>query len=98
VLGWVLHAKRVLKLSELRKALVVQIGVPSLEDLDSLKPDATEVVRACGGLIYHNEDSILVTFSHESVRGFLQNNKDRKLTFPKRALENVFNVPPISAI
>ena len=73
ILGWILHARRILRMDELQEALAIQIDVVSL--LDFLKPEATEVVRTCGGLISHDERSGFVTFSHETVRAFLENNK-----------------------
>jgi hypothetical protein len=77
ILGWILHAKRILKMSELREALAIRIGVPSL--LEYLKPDAIEVVRSCGGLVSHNEESDLVTFCHETVRSYLEKTKLERL-------------------
>jgi hypothetical protein len=77
ILGWILHAQRILKMSELREALAIRIGVPCL--LEYLKPDAIEVVRSCGGLVTHNDDSDLVTFCHETVRSYLEKTKLERL-------------------
>ena len=75
ILGWIFHAQRILKMSELREALAIRIGSPSLDDLQTLQRDATEIVRICGGLVSHNKVSDLVTFSHETVKPFLENYK-----------------------
>ena len=70
ILSWILHAQQILKMSELREALAIQIGDPSLEKSDIPKND--EILRACGGLVNHNPDNDLITLSHETVRSFLQ--------------------------
>jgi hypothetical protein len=77
ILGWILHAKKILSMSELREALAIQIGVPTL--LDALKPDAIEVERVCGGLVIHNIQSGLVTFCHETVKSYLEKTRLERL-------------------
>jgi hypothetical protein len=69
VLDWLLNAARVLAMSELREALAIQID-PTLDEDNIL--DAELVVRVCGGLITHNRDNDLVTFSHETVRHYFE--------------------------
>ena|SRR5277367_3268841 len=55
ILGWIFHAQRILKMSELQEALVIKIGVPSLDRC--LITDAAKIVRVCGGLISHDKKS-----------------------------------------
>lgn len=73
ILGWILLARRVLKMSELREALALQVDGPSLDKDDM--PDEELVVRTCGGLLDHHRDDDLVTFSHETVRPFLEEHE-----------------------
>ena len=73
ILGWVFHAQRILNMSELQEALAIRIDRPSLQR--HLIAEPTEIVRACGGLVTHSKDSDLVTFSHETVRPFLEKHK-----------------------
>lgn len=73
ILDWILHAQWILKMSQLQEALAIRIGHPFLQQ--HLIVDATEIVRVCGGLISHNEVNDLVSFSHETVRSFLETSK-----------------------
>lgn len=74
VLGWVLLARRILKMAELREVLALnEEGSPSLDVNDCL--EAEQVVSICGGLIIHNRGNDLVTFSHETVRPFLETHE-----------------------
>jgi len=57
-------------MSELREALAIEIGVASFNPQDMTT--AEEIILTCGGFIDHNEGSNLVTFSHETVRPFLE--------------------------
>jgi hypothetical protein len=70
VLGWVLLARRIIRMAELQEVLALDEDGPSL-DLDYGLP-ADQVVRLCGGLITHDRALDLVTFSHETVRSFLE--------------------------
>src|SRR5208282_4581322 len=60
-------------MSQLQEALAIRIGHPFLQQ--HLIVDATEIVRVCGDLIGHNEVNDLVSFSHETVRSFLETSK-----------------------
>jgi hypothetical protein len=73
ILGWVFHAQRILTMSELQEALVIKIGVPSLDR--NLITDSSKVVRICGGLVNHDKHNDFVTFSHETVQQFLEKKK-----------------------
>jgi hypothetical protein len=79
ILGWVLNAQRILKMSELQEVLALQNGHdgPSL-DVDYC-PSPDSVIQACGGLVSHDRDSDLITFSHETVRPFLESNDPKSL-------------------
>jgi hypothetical protein len=70
ILGWVLHTERILKMDELQEALAIEIGVPSLDMDDITNSDI--IISTCGGFVEHNPFSDSVTFSHETVRPFLE--------------------------
>jgi ankyrin repeat protein len=73
ILGWILHAQRVLTMDELREVLAIEAGVASLDPDSMPAPDL--VVRTCGGLIAYEQGNGLVRFSHETVRRFLNQNE-----------------------
>ena len=79
ILGWVLRAQRILKMPELQEVLAIEIGVPSLirQDISS----AEEIISSCGGFVVYSLDNDLVTFSHETVRPFLEKNDVISLPF-----------------
>ena len=77
ILGWVLHAQRILTMPELQEALAIEIGVASLNQQDIT--GAEEIISTCGGFVDHNQDSDLVTFSHETVRPFLEEHEFKSL-------------------
>ena len=70
ILGWVQFAQRILTMGELQEALALDLEGPSLDINDCLEPH--QVVSICGGLVIHNQVNDLVTFSHETVRPFLE--------------------------
>ena len=72
ILGWVLNAQRILKMSELQEVLALRDDqdCPSLDTDDCPVPDS--LIQTCGGLVAHDRDSDLITFSHETVRPFLE--------------------------
>jgi hypothetical protein len=70
ILGWVFRARRILKMAELQEVLALDEDSPAL-DLDDCV-DAETLEMMCGGLIVHDRDRDLVTFSHETVRPFLE--------------------------
>jgi len=57
-------------MSELQEAVAIEIGVPSFNSEDMTTIEV--IILTCGGFIDHNEGSNLVTFSHETVRPFLE--------------------------
>jgi len=73
ILGWIFHAQRILSMRELQEALVIRIGVLSLDR--DLITNSSIIVRLCGGFVNHDKDNDLVTFSHETVREFLEKHK-----------------------
>ena len=77
ILGWVLHAQRILSMPELQEALAIEIGVASLNQQDIT--GAEEIISTCGGFVDHNQDSDLVIFSHEMVRPFLEEHELKSL-------------------
>ena len=72
ILGWVLHAQRILKMPELQELLAIEIGIASLNRQDT--SSAEEIISSCGGFVVYDLDNDLVTFSHETVRPFLEKN------------------------
>ena len=70
ILGWVLFAQRILKMGELQEALALDLEGPSLDINYCLEPHQVESI--CGGLVIHDQVNDLVTFSHETVRPFLE--------------------------
>jgi hypothetical protein len=77
IFSWIIHAQRILKMSELCEALAIQIGELSLDKGDI--PKADEILHPCCGLINHDPDTDLVTLSHETVRSFLNSDGFRSL-------------------
>jgi hypothetical protein len=73
ILGWVLHAVGILTMPELQEALAIEIGVVSFNPEDVTSPE--DIISTCGGLVDQNEYSGLVTFSHETVRPFLEEHE-----------------------
>jgi hypothetical protein len=73
VLGWILHAQRILHMDELREALAVETGDSSLDR--EVIPSADKIIQSCGCLINHDQQNGLLTFSHETVRPFLERNE-----------------------
>lgn len=60
-------------MDELCEVLAVNIGDAVLER-DAM-PSAEMVITTCGSLVEHDKKSNLVTFSHETVRPFLEENE-----------------------
>jgi hypothetical protein len=77
ILSWVLYAQRILRMSEFQEALAIQIGVPSLDP--QAITSAVVITSTCGGFVNHDLDTDLVTFSHETVRQFLEEHVSSSL-------------------
>jgi ankyrin repeat protein len=75
LLGWVYHARRFLKMAELWEILQPVIGPKPTDSDNNLQLYAKGNVYACGGLIVHNIQTDVVTFSDETVQEFLEKNK-----------------------
>jgi len=73
ILGWVLHARRILKMHELQEALAIEIGVLSLNPQNIT--DAEAIISTCGGFVEHNQDTNSVTFTHQTVGRFLEEHE-----------------------
>jgi hypothetical protein len=73
ILSWILRAQRVLEIDELCEVLAIEVGVACL-DCDMI-PAPDLVVSTCGGLITYDQGNGSVTFSHETVRPFLEENE-----------------------
>lgn len=70
VLSWIYHARRPLKMSELREAAAIKIGDVSLDEEDLMK--GNDIIELCGSLITYDSVSQVVRFSHEMVQEFLK--------------------------
>jgi hypothetical protein len=83
ILGWVMRAERILTMLELRHALVIQADeTETFDDFDNEdKTQAREIVEKCGGLITHSAGGDLVTFSHRTVKSFLESDEPKIKTF-----------------
>jgi hypothetical protein len=73
-LGWIFHAKRPLRMDELREALIVQdkenpVDLDEMDMEDLLDADILEI---CQSLVVHEESSGVVRFSHPTIQGFLE--------------------------
>jgi len=95
ILSWIIHAQRILKMSELCEALAIQIGEPSLDKGDIPEPD--EILRPCCGLVNHAHDTDLVTLSHETVRSFL-NSVDFRSLLEERKVRSLLSHSELSKI
>jgi hypothetical protein len=70
VLSWIYHARRPLRMAELRDAIAIRE-----EDVDLGEEDLTQVddiVQACGSLVVHYPETGIVGYSHEMVQQFLK--------------------------
>jgi ankyrin repeat protein len=73
VLAWIVYAKRVLKASELRLALGVEVGKRKL-DYDSC-PDVDMMVSVCAGLVTIDESADTIRLVHYTAQTFFDNVK-----------------------
>jgi hypothetical protein len=71
ILGWVLHAQRPLKMSELQTALTFDLGEFSFIPEATYPPES--IIRTCGGLIEQTQDDF-VRFTHAMVEEYLTEN------------------------
>jgi hypothetical protein len=69
VLSWIYHAKRSLKMDELREAIAVEEGDIGLDEEDLMS--AEDIVEICGSLVSYDVESGVMTFSHAKVEEFL---------------------------
>jgi hypothetical protein len=70
VLSWIYHAKRSLKMEELREAIAVEEGDVGLDEDDLMS--AEDIIEICGSLVSHDVESGVVAFSHAKVEEFLR--------------------------
>jgi hypothetical protein len=73
ILGWIFHAQLILKMDHLREVLAVEVGVACFDH--DMMPAPDLIVSTCGGLIAYDQGNGSVTFSHETVRPFLEENE-----------------------
>lgn len=70
ILSWIFHAKRPLRMNELRIAIAVRDGDVELDEEDLMPSD--EIVEVCASLLNHDTGSGIVGFSHPMVQEFLK--------------------------
>ena len=70
ILSWVFHSREPLQMTELREALVIEVGDAELLRKYFLEPAV--IVEVCRCLITHDEASGIVQFTHTTVQHFLQ--------------------------
>jgi hypothetical protein len=69
VFSWLLKARRVLTVEEIKIAVSVQPGRYELDELDL--PDRPTLLEVCGGLVTIDEDTDTVRFAHYTVQEYL---------------------------
>lgn len=79
VLSWILHAKRPLRISELRSAIAVQEGDTDLADLYPEK----FLIEVCESMVSYDQASGIVTAAHETIREFLTERYSEQLLSEK---------------
>jgi ankyrin repeat protein len=85
VLAWIVYTKRVLKASELRLALGVEVGKRIL-DYDSC-PDVDMMVSVCAGLVTIDDSADTIRLVHYTAQTFFDNVKSTM--FPSAETEIV---------
>jgi hypothetical protein len=81
ILAWILRAKRALRVVELQHALAVQPGNTSISDYNDFLVREEVLVNCCAGLVSMAAESRIVTFSHPTVKEYLETGKVRKELF-----------------
>jgi len=75
VLSWITCAKRLLRVSELRHALAVEIGESQLDN-DNL-PDIVDMVSVCAGLVTVDSESDIIRLVHDTTQDYFERNQSR---------------------
>ncbi|KAI9767041.1 MAG: hypothetical protein M1840_006000 [Geoglossum simile] len=70
IFRWVAAAKRPLSLEELREAIAIQPGQPSLQS-EALENETSRLIPYCGNLIVFDEEDQAVQFAHHTIKQFL---------------------------
>jgi ankyrin repeat protein len=78
VLSWITCAKRPLTILELRHALAVEIGEPSIDE-DNF-PDLEDMVSVCAGLVTVDETSNIIRLVHYTTQEYFE--RTQKDWFP----------------
>ena len=73
VLSWILHAKRVLTMGEIREAILFSEGTHP-DDIGDNDYTAPEIIKTCESLIIHEISSGKVRFCHATVGEWLPNS------------------------
>jgi hypothetical protein len=85
-LTWIFHAKRAVRMDELREALVVQDKKQpvELDETDMQELLAADILEICQSLVVYEEASGVVRFSHFTVQEFLESQvRESKLCLPE---------------
>lgn len=72
-LMWISHARRPLKINELRHALATKLGDIELEH-DNLLPPRS-IIESCSGLIVLDDEELTVRLVHYTLQDFLQSRR-----------------------
>lgn len=80
-LGWIFHARRPLKMGELREALLVGDGVP-IDEISEDDCSASDIVFFCEGFVVHEQSSDIIRFTHTTVSEWLPKSEAYK-TLPQ---------------
>ena len=70
VMSWIFHAARPLQISELQQAIAIENAMRDLT-MDDVTP-ADVIVESCLSLVQHDKISGVVSFSHDTVREYLE--------------------------
>jgi len=82
ILSWIYYAARPLSMEELREALAIEKDEPKL--IRNYKPKARDISECCRGLVVWDKPSDRVTFTHATVKKFLEDEKASIIEEQKR--------------
>jgi hypothetical protein len=71
-LTWVFHAARLLRMEELREALLVEDRSACLDKNHEKDLTAEDIIQGCRSFLVHEKSSGIVRFAHATVREFLE--------------------------
>lgn len=75
ILSWIYYAKVPLQMSELQEALAIRDGEDDVLARDRMSQET--ILSTCSGLIIYQRKSEIVSFAHETIREYFDDNPDR---------------------